>query len=89
MHYLLISEQLETCPPLGFGHINSDSLNRVPFIKSLNRQMLLNYDQGVEPVTTCLVCLRPSNMASNSIVRMHTVYFVLYNTYVDPCHLIG
>ena len=45
------SEQLKTCPPLGFGQINSDSLNRVPFIKLVSRQMLINHEQGVEPVT--------------------------------------
>ena len=59
-----------SCPPLGFGQINSDSLNWVPFIKSLNRQMLMNHDQGIEPVTMSLVCLRPSNIVSDSIVAL-------------------
>ena len=64
------SEYLKTGPPLAFGQINSDSLNRVPFIKSLNRQMLMNHDRGVEPVTMCLVCLRRSNMAKVSFVTL-------------------
>ena len=45
VQFLLNSQQsvqatlsLRTYPPLGFGQINSNSLNRVSFIKSLNRQ---------------------------------------------------
>ena len=29
--------------------ISFGQINRVPFIKSLNRQMLMNHNQGVEP----------------------------------------
>ena len=74
---LCCSEQLKTCSPLGFGQIDSDSLNRVPFIKSLNRQMLMNHDQGVEPVTMCLVCLRPSNMASVASDSIITLFWLI------------
>ena len=64
------SEQLKTCPSLDFGQINSDSLNRVSFKKSRNGQMFMNHDQGVKPVTMCLICLRPSNMVSDSIITL-------------------
>ena len=36
--------------------------------ENVYRLMLVNHDQGGKPVTMCLVCLRPSNMASESIL---------------------
>ena len=30
----------------------------------------MNHDQGVEPVTMCLVCLSPSDMANDSVVTL-------------------
>ena len=32
IHYYVTQTELGTCPPLGFGQINSDSVNKVPSV---------------------------------------------------------
>ena len=54
------SDLARTCPPLLFGQIHSDSINRVPFVWWYNKQMLMICDHGVELLTICLIYLRPA-----------------------------
>ncbi len=87
VHYYNTQTYLRTYPPLAFGQINSDIINRVPFVWWYNIQMLMNCDHESNhwPCASDL----PYNMAAKSIVISFRLVdwmhgYTLYHTGSTP-----